>query len=58
MKTIVKYKKHNENKREGWMIHIVNQEVLQIIKGEVKAAMKRIKNGNTVGPDDIPVEAW
>ncbi|KAI5102764.1 gastrula zinc finger protein XlCGF28.1-like, partial [Silurus meridionalis] len=29
-----------------------------ISKEEVRAAIKRMKNGKSVGPDDIPVEAW
>ena len=37
---------------------IVNQEVRWISKEEVKAAMRRLKSGKAVGPDDIPVEAW
>ena len=29
-----------------------------ISKDEVRTAMKRMKSGKAVGPDDIPVEAW
>lgn len=36
----------------------VYQEVPGISKAEVRAALKRMKNGRTVGPDDIPVEVW
>ena len=36
----------------------VNQEVPQISKEEVRAAMERMKRGKAVGPDDIPAEAW
>ena len=37
---------------------IVNQEVWWISKEEVREAMKRMKSGKVVGPDDTPVEAW
>ena len=30
----------------------------RINKEEVRKNMKRMKNGKTVGPDDIPVEVW
>ena len=30
----------------------------RITEDEVKIAMKKMKNGKAVGPDDIPVEAW
>ncbi|MBN3291136.1 RTXE polymerase, partial [Polypterus senegalus] len=39
-------------------VEIVNQEVHRISKEEVRTAMKRMKNGKAVGPDDIPMEAW
>ncbi|XP_051783710.1 uncharacterized protein LOC127527824 [Erpetoichthys calabaricus] len=39
-------------------VEIVNQEVQWISKDEVSTAMKRMKNGKAIGPDDIPVEAW
>ena len=29
-----------------------------INKTEVRRALKRIKSGKAVGPDDIPVEVW
>ena len=35
-----------------------NQEVPRISMNEVRAAMKKIKSGKPVGPDDILVEAW
>ncbi|KAF7711439.1 hypothetical protein C0J45_0417 [Silurus meridionalis] len=35
----------------------VKQEVDRISKEEVRAAIKRMKSGKSVGPDDIPVEA-
>ena len=36
----------------------VSSHVRRITKDEVKAAMKRMKHGKAVGPDDIPIEAW
>ena len=36
----------------------MNLEVGWISKNEVRTAMKRMKSGKAVGPDDIPVEAW
>ena len=51
---------NEENEREERIddVERVNQEVQKIYKGEVRFAMKRMKNGKAVGPDDIPVEAW
>ena len=34
------------------------REVDRVKEDEVAAAMKRMKNGKSVGPDDIPAEAW
>ena len=36
---------------EGRKNYVVTQD-------EVEAALRRIKKGKAVGPDDIPVEAW
>ena len=33
-------------------------EVEEVSRMEVKSAMKRMKKGKAVGPDDIRVEAW
>ena len=51
---------NEENERERRLddVKIVNLDVQQISKEEVRAAMKRMKNEKAVGPDDIPVEAW
>ncbi|XP_065654616.1 uncharacterized protein LOC136081243 [Hydra vulgaris] len=50
---------NQENGREGRLeeIEVVNQEVPQVSKEEVRAAIRRIKCGKAIGPDDIPVEA-
>ena len=39
-------------------VDIVIQDVTKISEDEVRAALRRIKNGNAMGPDDIPVEVW
>ena len=36
----------------------VSSHVRRITKDEVKAAMKRMKHGKAVGPDDILIKAW
>ena len=48
----------NEREERTDRAEAVNQEVPQISKEEVRAAMKRMKRGKAVGPDDIPTEAW
>ncbi|XP_065658438.1 uncharacterized protein LOC136082948 [Hydra vulgaris] len=51
---------NQENDREGRLqeTEIVNQEVPQVTKEKVRAAIRRMKCGKAVGPDDIPVETW
>lgn len=51
---------NEENERERRLddVGIVDQEVRWISRDEVRAAMKRMKSGKAVGPDDIPVEVW
>ncbi|KAI5093469.1 hypothetical protein C0J45_16607 [Silurus meridionalis] len=51
---------NEENQRERRLddVKLVKQEVDRISKEEVKAAIKRMKIAKSVGPDDIPVEAW
>ena len=51
---------NEENERERRIddVEVVKQEVDRISKEEVRAAIKRMKSGKAVGPDDIPVEAW
>ncbi|XP_051784813.1 uncharacterized protein LOC127528357 [Erpetoichthys calabaricus] len=46
---------NEENHREKRLddVEIVNQELQRISKEEVRTAMKRMKNGKAVGPDDI-----
>ncbi|KAI5089302.1 histone H4 transcription factor [Silurus meridionalis] len=51
---------NEENQRERRLddVEMVKQDVDKISKEEVRAAIKRMKIGKSVGPDDIPVEAW
>ena len=37
---------------------VVNKEVNCISREEVKNALRRMKKGKAVGPDDLPVEVW
>ena len=48
---------NNRERREG-EIGTNDEEVDWITEEEVKAAMRRMKNGKSVGPDGIPIEAW
>ncbi|KAK3543455.1 hypothetical protein QTP70_020933, partial [Hemibagrus guttatus] len=45
-----------EKRVEG--VNSVEQKVDKIRKDEVRKALKRMKSGKAVGPDDIPVEIW
>ncbi|KAI5618058.1 hypothetical protein C0J50_22647, partial [Silurus asotus] len=47
---------HRERRLED--VELVKQDVDRISKEEVRAAIRRMKNEKSVGPDDIPVEAW
>ena len=51
---------NEENEREMRLENAepVNKEVKQITKEMVRRALKRMKVGKAVGPDDIPIEAW
>ena len=51
---------NGENETERWLdvVPRVNQKVGRITMEEVKMAIKKMKNGKAVGPDDIPLEAW
>ncbi|KAK3557430.1 hypothetical protein QTP70_026628, partial [Hemibagrus guttatus] len=51
----------NEENERGKRVEGVNsveQKVDKIRKDEVRKALKRMKSGKAVGPDDIPVEVW
>ncbi|KAK3564321.1 hypothetical protein QTP86_012406 [Hemibagrus guttatus] len=51
---------NEENQREKRVegVNSVEQKVDKIRKDEVRKALKRMKSGKAVGPDDIPVEVW
>ncbi|KAK3529995.1 hypothetical protein QTP86_009381 [Hemibagrus guttatus] len=51
---------NDENEREKRVegVNSVEQKVDKIRKDEVRKALKRMKSGKAVGPDDIPVEVW
>ncbi|KAK3545944.1 hypothetical protein QTP70_016948, partial [Hemibagrus guttatus] len=51
---------NEENEREKRVdgVNSVEQKVDKIRKDEVRMALKRMKSGKAVGPDDIPVEVW
>ncbi|KAK3508829.1 hypothetical protein QTP70_009603 [Hemibagrus guttatus] len=51
---------NEENERDKRVegVNSVEQKVDKIRKDEVRNALKRIKSGKAVGPDDIPVEVW
>ena len=48
----------NERERRLDVAESINRDVGRISMDEVRMAMKKMKNGKAVGPDDIPVEAW
>ncbi|KAK3569080.1 hypothetical protein QTP86_022114, partial [Hemibagrus guttatus] len=51
---------NEEDEREKRVeeVNSVEQKVDKIRKDEVRKALKRMKSGKAVGPDDIPVEVW
>ncbi|KAK3569322.1 hypothetical protein QTP86_026824, partial [Hemibagrus guttatus] len=44
--------------RDGRVLTSEESKVDKIRKDEVRKALKRMKSGKAVGPDDIPVEVW
>ncbi|KAK3553111.1 hypothetical protein QTP86_031688 [Hemibagrus guttatus] len=48
----------NEREKRVEWVNSVEQKVDKIRKDEVRKALKRMKSGKAVGPDDIPVEVW
>ncbi|KAK3549270.1 hypothetical protein QTP70_034481 [Hemibagrus guttatus] len=51
-------KEENEREKRVEGVNSVEQKVDKIRKDEVRKALKRMKRGKAVGPDDIPVEVW
>jgi len=48
-----------ENEREHRSIQPLEGEpVERITETEVKVALRKMKNGKSVGPDNIPAEVW
>ena len=37
---------------------VVNKEINSVSREEVKNAIRRMKKGKAVGPDELPVEVW
>ncbi|KAK3511747.1 hypothetical protein QTP70_020749, partial [Hemibagrus guttatus] len=48
----------NEREKRVEVVNSVEQKVDKIRMDEVRKALKRMKSGKAVGPDDIPVEVW
>ncbi|KAK3573071.1 hypothetical protein QTP86_012282 [Hemibagrus guttatus] len=48
----------NEREKRGEGVNSVERKVDKIRKDEVRKALKRMKSGKAVGPEDIPVEVW
>ena len=51
---------HKENDRDPRTeeAEVVNEEVNCVSREEVKNALRRMKKGKEVGPDELPVEVW
>ena len=51
---------NEENNREPRTeeAEVVNEEVNCVSREEVKNALRMIKKGKAVGPDELPVEVW
>ena len=39
-------------------VETLEWEVGKIVKDKVREALRWMRNGKAVGPDDVPVEAW
>ena len=51
---------NEENIRESRIeeAEVVNEEVNYVSREEVMNALRRMKKGKAVGPDELPVEVW
>ena len=51
---------NEENNREPRTeeAEVVNEEVNYVSREEVKNALRRMKKGKVVGPDELPIEVW
>ena len=50
--------KENERESRTDKPEVVNEEVNCVSREEVKNALRRMKKGKAVGPDELPVEVW
>ena len=48
----------NNRDRRTEDAEVVNEEVNCVSREEVKNALRRMKKGKAVGPDELPVEVW
>ena len=48
--------KKNEREPRTEEAEVVNEEVNSVSREEVKNALRRIKKGKAVGPDELPIE--
>ena len=51
---------NEENNREPKTeeAEVVNEEISYVSREEIKNAVRRMKKGKAVGPDELPVEVW
>ena len=51
---------NEKSNRDPWTEEpdVVNEEVNCVSREEVKNALRRMKKGKAVGPDELPVEVW
>ena len=51
---------NKENKRDPMTeeIEVVSEEINCVSREEAKNALRRMKKGKAVGPDELPVEIW
>ena len=50
--------KENDRESRTEEAEVVNQEVNCVSREEVKNALRKMKKGKAVGPDELPVEVW
>ena len=51
---------NKENDRDPWTekLEVKNEKVNCVSREEVKNALRRMKKGKAVGPDELPAEIW
>ena len=55
-KKLINEKNNREPRSEE--AEVVNEEINCVSREEVKNALRRMKKGKAVGPDELPVEVW